>query len=480
MTSFLKNPAFLVGLLAVIALLAIVIIAIAVILLLRSRKKGEQSEPEEIKTERPRIWFPASGMTGSFREAMRRLKERLPGWDYRYEAPWFVLVGESGSGKTTVANEFSGTSIETIEPLSIDCAPRWLLLDRAVLIDLPGKAFLSSEQPTNAPESTAPSFLGRVVPPAHELSDRDAWRSFLRATARYRPRQPLNGIVLTISAVKLLDIEADPDHQRNLAWIANLSDRLQDIQHLIGLSVPVYVLVTKCDVVNGFGFYSRRFIEDALSLRAEEDGGAGTEIGDDLFGWSNPHLLDSTFSPAWVDEAFDATTDALLRHQMKMLAESRTVAAADGVFVFPFELQRLQVPLRTLMNVLFRETAYHSPHLARYLLLRTRVGCRHRNRGYRWISIQRTPGSLRLFATKQQSDRLCPRSVRIQSLCRAIPGYSADSGLLLQQPFRVGGPDHGLCPWTSSLDRLDSRLESSRKPANRPHRSSVAIDCRRS
>ena len=369
MTSLLKNPAVLIGLLITIALVAVLITAIAVILLLKSRKKAKEAEAEAIGSdefeESPAF---SSNMRGSFREAMRRLKERLPGWNYRYEAPWYVLVGESGSGKTTAANELAGLNTDIVEPASSGNAPRWLLLDRAVLIDVPGSAFLSTDASSLLRTSPASSLLGSYVSFGRSKSDRAAWRSFLRLAVHYRPRQPLNGIVLTISALELLEAEADPNHQRRLARIAQLADRLHDVQHVAGLSLPVYVLVTKCDAVTGFGFYSRRFFEDAIAGGAEDDNGEHGEhtgISDDLLGWSNPHALDSTFSSAWVDEAFDSTNEVLLRHQLRMLARSRTAAAADGVFVFPFELERLQAPLRALLNMIFRETAYHAPHLLR-------------------------------------------------------------------------------------------------------------------
>jgi type VI secretion system protein ImpL len=366
MTSLLKNPAVLIGLLVTIALVAVVITAIAVILLLKSRKKAQEAEAEAIGSdefeESPAF---SSNMRGSFREAMRRLKERLPGWNYRYEAPWYVLVGESGSGKTTAANELAGLSTDIVEPTSSENALRWLLLDRAVLIDVPGSAFLSTDASSPLPASPASSLLGSYVPFGRSKSDRAAWRSFLRLAVHYRPRQPLNGIVLTISALELLEAEADPNHQRRLARIAQLADRLHDVQHVAGLSLPVYVLVTKCDAVTGFGFYSRRFFEDAIAGGGEDVNGEHTGIADDLLGWSNPHALDSTFSSSWVDEAFNSTNEVLLRHQLRMLARSRTAVAADGVFVFPFELERLQAPLRALLNMLFRETAYHAPHLLR-------------------------------------------------------------------------------------------------------------------
>ena len=369
MTSLLKNPAVLIGLLVAIALVAVLITAFAVILLLKSRKKAQEAEgeaagPDEFE-QSPAF---SSSMRGSFQRAMRRLKERLPGWNYRYEAPWYVLVGESGSGKTTAANELAGLGTDILEPASSENAPRWLLLDRAVLIDVPGSAFLSTDPSSPLPASPASSFLSSYVPFGQSKSDRAAWRSFLRLAVHYRPRQPLNGIVLTISALELLEAEADPSHQRRLARIAQLAGRLHDVQHVAGLSLPVYVLVTKCDAVTGFGFYSRRFFEDAVTGGAEDDHGEHGEpssIADDLLGWSNPHALDSTFSSAWVDEAFDSTNEVLLRHQLRMLARSRTVAAADGVFLFPFELERLQAPLRAMLNMLFRETAYHAPHLLR-------------------------------------------------------------------------------------------------------------------
>jgi cbb3-type cytochrome oxidase subunit 3/energy-coupling factor transporter ATP-binding protein EcfA2 len=367
MTSLLKNPAVLIGLLAAIALIAIFITAIAVVLLLQSRKKAEEADKEATESDEAEQQFPSfsSSMRGSFREAMRRLKERLPGWNYRYEVPWYVLVGESGSGKTTAANQLSGLSMEIVEPASSQSAPRWLLLNKAVLIDMPGSTFLSPNALSHAQAPPASSLLKTYGPFGRSVSDRAAWRSFLRLAVHYRPRQPLNGIVLTISALELLEAEADPDHQRRLSRIAQLADRLHDVQHVAGLSLPVYVLVTKCDAVTGFGFYSRRFLEDAVATGAEQEDGEHAGISDDLLGWSNPHALDSTYSSTWVDEAFDSTNEVLLRHQLRMLARSRTAEAADGVFVFPFELERLQAPLRILLNMLFRETAYHAPHLLR-------------------------------------------------------------------------------------------------------------------
>ena len=363
----LQDPDFLTLLLVAVVLFAVVLIAVAVFLVLKSRRKGDEKKAEESKPGILRQWFPATapGMAESFREAMRRLRDKLPEWGFRYKVPWYVLVGESGSGKTSIANAISGMTPDIVEGgPGGEYAPRWLLLQEAVLIDLPGSAFLSTEPPATAPESTLRLFP-KATPGKGLSADRNALSSFLRLSARYRPRQPLNGVILTIPATELLEGSSDPEHPHRLTHIADLAQRLDQMQIVTGLSMPVYVLVTKCDAVTGFTSYSRSFFRESASNRSAQNGHASDETFDNLFGWSNPHLLDSAFSPAWVDEAFDDTNEVLLRRQLEMLAESKTVADADGVFLFPFELERLRVPLQILLDCVFRTTAYHSSHLLR-------------------------------------------------------------------------------------------------------------------
>ena len=366
-----SDPTFLTILLVTVILFAVILIVVALFVVLKSRKQEGEAKPEDSEEEKPQWWMPprTPGMKASFREAMRRLAIRLPGWDSRYRVPWYVLIGESGSGKTTIAETLAGIAADIVEPDvepgKEDYAPRWLLLDQAVLIDVPGKAFLSPP----AARAADPRALSRNGAPDHS-----AWKSFLRLAARYRPRQPLNGIVLTIPATELLEYVAEPDNPLRIARITELARRLDDVQHYTGLNLPVYILVTKCDAVSGFSSYSRIFFEQAARKPGERNGSPAAELSDDLLGWSNPHLLDTAFSPSWIDEAFDATNEVLLRYQLEMLAESKTAAQADGVFLFPFELQTLRGPLRALLNRVFRTTAYHGPHLLRGIYFSGREG----------------------------------------------------------------------------------------------------------
>ena len=65
---------------------------------------------------------------------------------------------------------------------------------------------------------------------------------------RARPRRPINGVLLTVSVQDLLALP--PDQRKEQA--ARLRGRMQELQQRLGVKVPVYVLVTKCDLLAGF------------------------------------------------------------------------------------------------------------------------------------------------------------------------------------------------------------------------------------
>ena len=357
MTFSLHNPALL-GLLLVVALVVaiVLLVAVAVFLWKARRKEEEEAEGTEQEKLERELLAGTPGMAESFREALRRIKERTPGWGYPYKAPWFVLVGEAGSGKSRIADQISGLSADLIPSGDAEFAPRWLLLDQAVLIDLPGMSF----HPASAPETEKQALSTRELAAA-----RCAWQSFLHQTVRCRPREPLNGIVLTLPATELLVAVTDPDHQRRIARIAGIAQRMDEVQQLTGLSLPVYILVTKCDVLPSFNAFAHSLFARVAQGGAEAWSAESGEVQDDLFGWSNPYALEQEYSPAWVEEAFAATRTVLLRHQLEMLSQSQTAADADHIFLFPFELQQLQEPLQVLLNLVFRRTAFRASHRLR-------------------------------------------------------------------------------------------------------------------
>ncbi|SIT51118.1 putative lipoprotein [Paraburkholderia piptadeniae] len=156
---------------------------------------------------------------------------------YLYQLPWYVFIGAPGSGKTTalvnsglsfpLAEQFGKAAIRGVGGTR-HCD--WWFTNEAVLIDTAGR-YTTHE--------------------SNRALDEDEWRGFVGLLRKYRPQQPLNGALLTISVADLLGAS---DAQRTGHAMA-LRKRLQELRSQLGIQFPVYVLVTKADLLAGFSEY---------------------------------------------------------------------------------------------------------------------------------------------------------------------------------------------------------------------------------
>ncbi|SDT88509.1 type VI secretion system membrane subunit TssM [Halopseudomonas salegens] len=170
----------------------------------------------------------ASGNEGFW----QRLRKR-----YVYQLPWYVFIGAPGSGKTTALVN-SGLSFPLEESTGKDSIKGiggtrqcdWWFSDEAVLIDTAGRY---TTQDSDA------------------SLDKAEWDGFLNLLKKYRPKQPLNGAILTISIQDLLGEDAEGRAQH----MKRLRARLNELNSGLGIVLPVYVLVTKADLLGGFNEY---------------------------------------------------------------------------------------------------------------------------------------------------------------------------------------------------------------------------------
>ncbi|TDU31163.1 type VI secretion system protein ImpL [Panacagrimonas perspica] len=153
---------------------------------------------------------------------------------YLYELPWYVFIGPPGSGKTTALIN-SGLKFPLAEKLGSQSIKGvggtrncdWWFTDEAVLIDTAGR-YTTQDSDQNV--------------------DKAAWDGFLDLLKKFRPRRPINGILLTISASDMLTQsprERAAHAEAARARIGELYERLQ-------IRFPIYVLVTKVDLLAGF------------------------------------------------------------------------------------------------------------------------------------------------------------------------------------------------------------------------------------
>ncbi len=158
---------------------------------------------------------------------------------YLYNLPWYVFIGAPGAGKTTALVN-SGLRFPLADHLGREAVRGvggtrncdWWFTEEAVFLDTAGR--YTTQQ-----------------------SDRDvdaaAWKSFLALLKKSRPRRPINGVLVTVSVSDLLQQSAAERETHAQA----LRTRVQELYQTLGLRIPVYVLVTKSDLLAGFSeFYA--------------------------------------------------------------------------------------------------------------------------------------------------------------------------------------------------------------------------------
>jgi type VI secretion system protein ImpL len=153
---------------------------------------------------------------------------------YVYELPWYVIIGAPGVGKTTallnsglsfpLAKQFGASAIRGIGGTR-NCD--WWFTNEAVFIDTAGR------YTTHGSDAKV---------------DKAEWLGFLSLLKKFRTRQPINGVLVTLSVSDMLEL----NHEGRLAYAATLRRRLDELRIDLGMTFPVYLLVNKCDLMLGF------------------------------------------------------------------------------------------------------------------------------------------------------------------------------------------------------------------------------------
>ena len=172
-------------------------------------------------------------------------KARFPGRDGERrtvaQLPWYMFIGAPGSGKTTALLN-AGLRFPLGDPRGGDALAGiggtrncdWWFTEEAVLLDTAGR-YTTQESDREA--------------------DAAAWLGFLDLLKRFRPRQPLNGALVTLSVTDL----AHWDEEELSRYAAHVRERLAELTDRLGVRVPVYLLVTKIDLLAGFSEFFSEF-----------------------------------------------------------------------------------------------------------------------------------------------------------------------------------------------------------------------------
>lgn len=269
--------------------------------------------------------------------ALRRVFE---GKRYLYELPWYMIVGSPGAGKTTALLN-SG--------LQFPLARRMGQASRSMVLQSGGSTMNCDWWFTN--EAVMIDTAGRyTTQDSAAAKDAAEWRGFLGLLRKHRTRAPINGAIVSLNAADLLTMT---DAQRT-GHAALVRERLAELREELGIRFPVYVVVTKMDMLRGFGEYF-------LSLTSE----GRTQT----WGFTLPFQGMKAARPADLAAHRDALRtqvgvelnllkDRLADGLRARLSEEFDVDRRRKLFALPQELAGLAVPLVQVLDEVFLDSRF--------------------------------------------------------------------------------------------------------------------------
>ena len=224
--------------------------------------------------------------------------------DYLYSRPWYVIIGPPGAGKTTALLHsglrfpFAEQSLKGVGGTrNLD----FWFADEAALVDTAGR-YTTQDSDTSV--------------------DSRGWTSFLSLLKKHRPRHPINGVIVTLGIDELLS--------SNRAGLDNHASavrrRLAELRNTLEVNIPVYLILTKADLLAGFCEYY-----DDLDVEGRRA----------VLGATLPYAK-GKMELSTVVTAFDQLCDAQSERQAKRLFDEVDHNRRSLILGFPAQLASLR------------------------------------------------------------------------------------------------------------------------------------------
>jgi type VI secretion system protein ImpL len=278
-----------------------------------------------------------------FEEAALTLKQQRRRGNSLYELPWYVIIGAPGSGKTTALVN-SGLKFpldargdKKLKGVGGTRNCDWMFADEAVFLDTAGRYTTQDSDAT---------------------SDAEGWAEFLALLRKYRKRRPINGVILTISAHDLV-VQSEMKREEHVEAARR---RLLELNRELRIQLPVYLMVTKCDLVAGFTEYF-----DDLSHEGRAQ----------VWGVTFPYeATRSGDAASRFASEFDALVERLNQRVSARVEEDRDVRRRTHIFAFPQQMAALRDPLSAFVMDVFASSRFDQQVLLRgvYLTSGTQEG----------------------------------------------------------------------------------------------------------
>ena len=269
---------------------------------------------------------PIGPLYTSFRTALKILRSRSLKSNAKYDLPWCVVVGARSSGKDFL---MQGLSLpQPIRSPAAECegALNWWFFEKGVVLNVDSQCLLSQ----NSPEV--------------------CWMTFLRNLQHWRPRNPIDSVIITISLEDLLTLSEED----LIAQATKLSKPILMLEGILSVTLPLHIVITKTDILPGFSGLPQ-------TLSPEERM--------QLFGWTNKDDASKRFDTSHIQEALDSIQADLYAWTLHNFAHNTNTQFHDDIMVFAERLSSLNAPLSRYLQTLLRIGGYEDNFYVRGLAL---------------------------------------------------------------------------------------------------------------
>ncbi len=253
-------------------------------------------------------------------EALKKSKlgKGINGKAALYALPWYMFIGPPGAGKTT-AIEHSGLEFpfgsNRIRGVGGTRNCDWFFSNSAILLDTAGRYTTEEE-------------------------DREEWYSFLEMLRKNRKKRPVNGVIIGVSIADLFN--ATPEEVENHAKI--IRARIDELIQKLGVRFPVYLVFTKCDLIQGFVEFFGEF------SRVERE---------QIWGSTFPKNLHNDPDPGGVfRKEFQKLFESLIVARFSRLNSPMKREERRKVYTFPIEFLTGSDHLAKFVEKLFQQNPY--------------------------------------------------------------------------------------------------------------------------
>lgn len=319
-----------VRLIAIIGVLAVAIIVLVLEQARASRNANQleqslrmQAEDQKLsvrpekREEIEQLQQQLTNAIGSLKKS--KLAKGVRGSQALYTLPWYMMIGPPAAGKTTAIKnsglDFPFGADREIQGMGGTRNCDWWFSNSAILLDTAGRYMTEDE-------------------------DREEWFAFLDILKKHRRRQPINGVIIGISIVDL--INSAPDERE---WHANkIRKRMDELMQRLGIRFPVYLVFTKCDLINGFTEFFGEF------SRKQREQVWGCTFSQEQLAHPTPKVV--------FEEEFERLYESLLNMRLNRLGTNMKREKRRGVYAFPLEFLAAKETLSYFIGRLWQPNPY--------------------------------------------------------------------------------------------------------------------------